>query len=147
VGVTTFSKPFSLAHLDDQLEKRFMEYAKAAASSRRYQVADGAEYWKAGAPSTDPPAALPRKCLTIYSFMTRPPFEKRRRHVEPNSHPCQPARRSSGRSGTHGSSRTLTMFMPPCEDSSPFAFRAWARNQDLRVRLHAPSPPGDVRRR
>jgi hypothetical protein len=57
IGVRKFVRPFELAPLHEAPLNRTSGYVLHAASSRRFQVADGADDWSCGAPSFVPPAA------------------------------------------------------------------------------------------
>jgi hypothetical protein len=56
-GCQKFMDEVSLASIGDAPFKRYKGYSRAAASSRRYQVADGDDFWTTSAPSPAPPAA------------------------------------------------------------------------------------------
>jgi hypothetical protein len=55
-GVQSFAQPFKLLPLSEMEDQRELCYVNSAASSRRFQIADGANYWSAGPVSFAPPA-------------------------------------------------------------------------------------------
>jgi hypothetical protein len=58
MGARKFAEPFRLGPLAGATFPRAIVYVTSASSSRRFQIADGANYWLSGPPSFPPPAVL-----------------------------------------------------------------------------------------
>jgi hypothetical protein len=55
LGVRSFARLFKTEPLSEMKDQRAVSYVNGAASSRKFQIADGANYWLQGAPSFAPP--------------------------------------------------------------------------------------------
>jgi hypothetical protein len=53
-GVRKFAEPFQMESLPEVEDRRVLNYVESAASSRRFQIADGANCWLQGTPSFAP---------------------------------------------------------------------------------------------
>jgi hypothetical protein len=56
-GVQSFAESFDVQPLSEMEDKRALCYMNSAVSSRRFQIADGANYWSSRATSFAPPAS------------------------------------------------------------------------------------------